>query len=61
MTHLKEAVQSPILFLIMVKDLKISNPDIKISLFADDIALWISGPDIDTNINIIQRALYDIE
>ena len=52
---------SPILFLIMVNDLKISNPDIQISLFADDIALWISGPDIDTNISIIQKALYDIE
>ena len=32
---------SPLLFLIMINDIKLSNTKVDLSLFADDIAIWI--------------------
>ena len=32
---------SPCLFLIMINDIKLSNSKVDISLFADDIAVWM--------------------
>jgi hypothetical protein len=52
---------SPLLFIIMVNDLKLTNKYIQISIFADDIAIWIVGNNTEINLEKIQQALLDIE
>ena len=48
---------SPILFLIMINDITIPDSNVRISLFADDIALWISGINTEYCIKTLQNTL----
>ena len=48
---------SPILFLIMINDITIPDSNVRISLFADDIALWISGKNTEYCIKTLQNTL----
>jgi ribonuclease HI len=52
---------SPILFIIMINDLNINTPNVQISIFADDIAIWITGHDLNYITSQIQKALIEIE
>ena len=51
---------SPILFLIMINDLKLSNFDVKISILADDIAIWYSGRNVENCVKTLQKSLDEI-
>ena len=44
---------SPVLFLVMINDLVVSDPKVRLSIFADDTALWING----SNITILNKQL----
>ena len=48
---------SPILFLIMINDITVPDSNVRISLFADDIALWISGKNTEYCIKTLQNTL----
>ena len=48
---------SPLLFLIMINDIKLSNTKVHLSLFADDIAIWIETTNLNYGINILQQSL----
>ena len=51
---------SPILFLIMINDLKLSNFDVKISILADDIAIWYLGRNVENCVKTLQKSLDEI-
>ena len=56
------AVLSPLLFLMYIDDIVDNMPrDVDISLYADDIALWASGPSIDAASRKVQAALQVVE
>ena len=48
---------SPILFNIMLNDIDLKDPLVKISLFADDITVWYSHPHLQYAEKRIQRAI----
>ena len=48
-------------FLIMVNDLTLSRKDVELSLFADDSAIYKSGPNLKKLIADIQTTLNDIQ
>ena len=52
---------SPLLFLIMINDIKLSNSKVHISLFADDIAIWLETKNINNGINVLQQSLTELE
>ena len=52
---------SPILFLIMINDIEISDPTIKLSLFADDTAIWKCGKNTKFLNTSIQKAIDEIQ
>ena len=55
------AVLSPTLFLIYINDVTENLPeDVKISLFADDIAVWASSKNIREASDLLQRAIDSI-
>lgn len=51
---------SPILFLVAINDLKV-RPDVQLSMFADDTAVWMSGGSVETIQTKIQSALDEIK
>ena len=53
------SVLSPILFLVAINDLVLSN--VKHSLFADDVAIWKSGRNVDFIQKRIQEALDEVQ
>ena len=57
------SVISPTLFLIMINDIfeNISDPNIKYSLYADDVAFWTTHHDIDQAYNNIKTTLDKIQ
>jgi len=55
------SVISPILFLVMINDLKVSDPKTQQSIFADDSAIYRSGPNQQRVQNKIQDGLDEIE
>ena len=52
---------SPWLFLIMVNDIKLSNSNVHLSLFADDIAIWMETKNINNGIFVLQQSLKELE
>lgn len=54
------SVVSPILFNIMLHDLIIREPHVKLSIYADDIALWCSGTNLENVQQKMQRSLDEI-
>ena len=48
---------SPWLFLIMINDIKLSNSKVHLSLFADDIAIWMETKNINNGIFVLQQSL----
>lgn len=54
------SVISPVLFNIMMNDLDIVEPSVKISMYADDIALWTCGRNINFLQKKMQRAVNEI-
>ena len=52
---------SPLLFLIMINDINLSNRNIHLSLFADDIAIWTETKDLNIGISILQHSLTELE
>ena len=52
---------SPLLFLIMINDIKLSNRKVHLSLFADDIAIWIETKDLNNGINALQQSLQELQ
>lgn len=54
------SVLSPTLFLILMDQMKIKNPSVELSLFADDSAAYQSGKDLNKLASDIQKALDDI-
>ena len=52
---------SPLLFLIMINDIKLSNTNVHLSLFADDIAIWIESKNLNTGILTLQQSLGELE
>ena len=44
----------------MINDLKVSNFDVKISIFADDIAIWFSGRNVENCVKTLQKSLDEI-
>jgi ribonuclease HI len=56
------AVLSPLLFLVYIDDIVDNMPrDVDVSLYADDIALWASGPTINAASRKVQAALLVVE
>src|SRR5919106_3182677 len=54
------SVISPILFLIMINDIKVVRPGVELSLFADDSATYKAGKNINTIMSDLQGTLDDI-
>ena len=52
---------SPLLFLIMINDIKLSNTNVHLSLFADDIAIWLETREINNGIKVLQQSLKELE
>ena len=52
---------SPLLFLIMINDINLSNRNIHLSLFAYDIAIWTETKDLNIGISILQHSLTELE
>ena len=52
---------SPLLFLIMINNIKLSNAKVQLSLFADDIAIWIETKNINNGINVLQQSIIELE
>ena len=52
---------SPLIFLIMINDINLSNSKVHISLFADDIAIWMETENINNGINVLQQSLIELE
>ena len=52
---------SPLLFSLMLIDLDIKETDVKLSCYADDIAIWYSCSDLEQARRKIQNALYELE
>ena len=59
-THQGSSI-SPLLFLIMINDINLSNTKVHLSLFADDIAIWIETKDINNGISVLQQSLQELE
>ena len=55
------SVISPILFLIMINDMKTKSDDVSLSLFADDSATYNHGHDVDLLIKQMQKTLDGIQ
>ena len=51
----------PWLFLIMINDTKLSNSKVYLSLFADDIAIWMETKNINNGIIVLQQSLKELE
>ena len=51
------SVLSPLLFLFYINDLPARIEDAEISLFADDVAVWVKGPNLAANQTKLQKAL----
>jgi ribonuclease HI len=51
---------SPLLFIIMINDLNVSDQNTSFSLFADDCAVWMSGKNIQFLSNKMQKILESI-
>ena len=45
----------------MINDIKLSNAKIHLSLFADDITIWIETKNINNGINVLQQSLTELE
>jgi ribonuclease HI len=54
------SIISPMLFLIMINDLKLNIPGVELSLFADDSATYKSGKNLNKIVNDIQRGLDEV-
>ena len=54
------SVISPILFNIMMSDLNVKETSVKLSVYADDIALWSTGRNLSYLQRKVQRAIEDI-
>ena len=54
------SVLSPLLFLIFINDI-CQGLDVNVSLFADDLAIWVQDQDLGRAEAIMQKALYKIE
>ena len=52
---------SPLLFLIMINDINLSNRNVHLSLFADDIAIWVETKHLNNGINILQQSLQELQ
>lgn len=52
---------SPLLFTLMLNDLKINVSDVKLSCYADDIAIWCSNKDLELARRKLQEALQELE
>ena len=52
---------SPLLFSLMLNDLKIKESEVKLSCYADDIAIWYSNTDLELVRKKLQDALHEIE
>ena len=52
---------SPLLFTIMLNDLKINVSEVKLSCYADDIAIWYSNNDLELVRRKLQKALHEFE
>ena len=48
------SVLSPVLFLIMINDLPDPEDEVKLSIFADDCSIWISGRNVNRDASILQ-------
>ena len=55
------SVISSTLFLMMINDIKVASPDISLSLYADDSAIYTSGRGTKRMINSLQKSLKLIE
>ena len=51
----------PLLFLIIINDIKLSNTNVHLSLFADDITIWLETREINNSINVLQQSLKELE
>ena len=45
----------------MINDIKLSNTNVHLSLFADDIAIWLETREINNGINVLQQSLKELE
>ena len=54
------SVISPILFFIIINDIKVVRPGVELSLFADDSATYKSGKNVNSIISTLQATLDDI-
>ena len=45
----------------MINDIKLSNAKVHLSLFADDITIWIETKNINNGINVLQQSLTELE
>ena len=54
------SIMSPVLFNLMLSDLKIRENEIKISIYADDIAIWSSNKNLTLLQRKMQRAIDEI-
>jgi len=54
------SVISPVLFLVMINDLVVPDAEVRLSIFADDTALWINGSNITILNKQLQRAIDEI-
>ena len=52
---------SPLLFTLMLNDLNITETGVKLSCYADDIAIWYSDCDLEKARRKLQNALYELE
>ena len=55
------SVLSPLLFIILINDIPESNEGVKLSLFADDSAIWKSGSSIKTILKHVQNYLIEVQ
>ena len=51
----------PLLFLIMINNIKLSNSKVHLSLFANDTAIWTESSDINNGIIVLQHLLKELE
>ena len=45
----------------MINDIKLSNSKVHLSLFADDIAIWMETKNINNGIFVLQQSLKELE
>ena len=52
---------SPVIFTLMLNDLKIKDSGVKLSCYADDIAIWYTSSNLELVRHKLQEALHEIE